>query len=131
MSESTKIKIEPLYLLKVISGLIVLIALVVIAQSIPFVNDKFIHDAIIIILVLIALIFIPFIRFFYKHSDELQKLLHQNACVTSLSLVISISFIVGILQSSNIIPLFSQFWTMGLSICVWGLFLMLSDRNFK
>jgi hypothetical protein len=131
MSEGKKIKIELFYLLKIISGLVLLAALIVIAQGIQFMSDGLIHDAIMVVLVLIALGFIPFIRFFYKRADELQKLLHQNSCVTSLSFVISISFVTGVLQSSNVIPLFSQFWTMGLSICVWGLFLMLSDRNFK
>jgi hypothetical protein len=131
MSESDKVKIQPLYLVKIISGLLVLIALVLIAQSIPFVNDTLIHHALIATLILLAAGLIPFIRFFYRNSDELQKLLHQNSCVTSLSVVISTSFIIGILQSSNVIPLFNQFWTAGLSICVWGLFLMLSDRNFK
>jgi len=125
------IKIDPLYLLKIVTGLALLGILIAIANSAPLIDNPALQQLLLAGLVLLSIGIIPFVKYFYKRADELQQLLHQYACVTSLSVVITISCVIGTLQASNIIPLFNQFWTMGLSIGVWGLFLMLSDRSYK
>lgn len=131
MNDATEIKIDPLYLLKIVTGLALLGILIAIANSAPLIENSALQQLLLAGLVLFSIGIIPFVKYFYKRADELQKLLHQHACVTSLSVVITVSCVIGILQASNLIPLFNQFWTMGLNIGVWGLFLMLSDRSFK
>src|SRR5437868_15297262 len=120
MNDATEIKIDPLYLLKIVTGLALLGILIAIAISAPLIENSALQQLLLAGLVLFSIGIIPFVKYFYKRADELQKLLHQHACVTSLSVVITVSCVIGILQASNLIPLFNQFWTMGLNIGVWG-----------
>jgi len=67
----------------------------------------------------------------YLKMDELQKKLHEYASVMVLSLVISIAGIIGVLQVSEVIPLFNQFWFLAIGIALWGVALVFSDRFYK
>jgi len=124
--------VQPLYLLKILLGLLALGSLVISAQAAGFPDFTerqrwFLFAALIVVALAIA----PFVRFIFRRMDELQQLLHQKACANSLALIVSISAVTGILQESGLIPMFSQFWTLGGVVAIWGIQLMLADRTYK
>ena len=131
MSEKSITKIDPIYLFKIIFGLILVGMIIIVANLVQFIHMEFPRQLIITVLVLAALGLIPFIKLIYARMDELQKILHQIASVNSMSIIISVSGIIGILQASKIIQLFNQLWTLVFIIAIWGINLMLSDKHFK
>lgn len=73
----------------------------------------------------------PIIRMVYRRMDELQRVLHQQASMNTLSILASDCCLIGILQANQVIPLFNQFWSLGLIIVLWGINLMLADRSYR
>lgn len=123
---------SPVYLLKVLSGLAILAMVGLTAFWLPVSGATELQQQFVLsILMILAIGMIPLVKLIYRRMDELQKLLHKNASMISLSIVSSVSCLIGILQASNIIPLFNQFWTLGVVVVVWGINLMLADHRFK
>lgn len=132
MSEKQIPFLQPLYLLKVLLGLSALGCLIILAQaaSLSDLTERqrwYLFSA----LIAVAIAIVPFVGSIFRRMDELQQLMHKNACVTSLTLITSASAIIGILQESGLIPIFSQFWTLGGIVAIWGIQLMLADRTYK
>lgn len=132
MNKKRITSLQPMYLLKIILGLLIL-AGVVMAAFYPGVSglSPFIRNVAIGGLVVVSAAIIPFVRRIYTNMDELQKVLHQNACVASLTVIAAVSAIIGILQANNLIPIYNQFWTLGLVIGLWAINLMRADRHYK
>lgn len=123
--------IHPLYILKVLAALLVIglgiLAAFWFADSGASLAQ---HQVSIAVLVALALALVPGVRWIYLRRDELQRLHHQQACVTSMAILASACALLGILQANQLLPLFNQFWTFGLLIAVWGVQLMLADRRY-
>jgi hypothetical protein len=125
-------QLQPLYLFKVLLGLTFLSTLIFTALLLPQARlSPTQHQLGLGILLILALALIPYVQAVYRRRDELQQLLHMRASMQTLALLTTVSCLLGILQASDIIPLFNQFWTLGLLIAVWGLNLMLADRHYK
>ncbi len=123
---------QPLYLLKVLTGLAVLAMVVFAAYWLPISGASPAKQQWGVgLLLLVAVALAPIMRRVYQRMDELHKLLHKRASMASLSFLTSVSCLVGILQANHLIPLFNQFWTLGLVAAVWGVNLMLADRRFR
>lgn len=123
---------QPVYLLKIILGLIVVAGLIAAAYGLsvsglpPFIRNLWLGA-----LLLVAAVIAPFAGHVYRKMDELQKHQHQNACVASLPLIAAVSAMLGILQLNGLLPAFNQFWTLGLVGGVWAINLMLADRRYR
>ncbi len=123
---------QPAYLLKVLAGLAILATLIMTALWLPLSGISSLQQgAGLTLLLALAVAMVPMVQGVYRRRDELQKLLHQNASVASLTMLASASSLLGILQASQIVPLFNQLWTLGLLVAVWGVNLMLADRRFR
>lgn len=123
---------QAIYLLKILAGLAVLAMVVVTALWFPLSGAS--PDQLrwgLGLLLVLAVALIPLVRLVYHRMDELQKLLHKKASMSSLSLLVSMSCAIGILQASRLVPLFNQFWTLGFIVMVWGVNLMLANRRFQ
>lgn len=132
MNDRPAAPFHPMYLLKVLAGLSVLGVLVLVAQSIDLLGlPLFLQRVLVALLVSLALAIVPFTRFVYPRTDELEQILHQTASVNSLVIVASASTVLGILQAAHLIPVFNQFWTLGLIVATWGIQLMLADRYYR
>ncbi len=120
------------YLGKVIAGLLALIGLALASVLLESAElGEPLKNALVAVLVLSALALPVFVRAVYRKMDELQKRLHERACVFSLGLTFSASFVAGILQSHHIVPEFSPFWICATIVCSWGLGLALANRQFS
>lgn len=128
MNEKSSSPLQPAYVLKIILGLMVVAGVIIAACALgssslsPPVRYIFLG-----VLLIIAVAVVPFVRRIYKKMDELQKLQHQTACLSSLPVIAAASAIVGILQFNGLIPAFNQFWMFGLVLGVWAVNLMLAD----
>ncbi|WP_035052196.1 hypothetical protein [Andreprevotia chitinilytica] len=132
MNEEQTFPVQPLYIFRIVLGLLVLGSLVVAAYALPLSDASPLARYLQISgLALLAATIVPSVWYVYNSMDELQKILHQSACASSLSLIAAISAIVGILQANELIPVFNQFWTLGTIIGVWGVNLMLVDKRYK
>lgn len=132
MNEKPASLLQPRYLLKIILGLLILIGLVAAAHELSLSRVSTLTRYLLLGgLILVSAAIVPFVRRVYSKMDELQKVLHQNACVASLTILAATSCIIGILQANDVIPAFNQFWTLGMIICLWAINLMLADRQYK
>lgn len=123
---------QPIYLLKVLTGLAVLAMVILAALWLPDSGVSPVQQRTgLAVLLLSAIALVPVVQLIYHRMDELQKLLHQKASMISLAMLASGSCLVGILQASELAPLFNQFWTLGFVVVVWGINLMLADRRLK
>jgi hypothetical protein len=123
---------QPVYLLKIILGLIVVAALIVAAYGLSLCSvSLFTRNFLMGVLFVVSSAIVPFVRRVYLKMDELQKLQHQNACVNSLPLIAVMSAIIGILQVNKLLPAFNQFWGLGMIAGVWAISLMLADRHYR
>lgn len=124
--------IQPVYLLKIILGLIIVAGLIAAACGLSLLDlSPFMRNMLLGALLIAAAVIVPFARRVYLKMDELQKLQHQNACVASLPIVAAASAMLGILQVNDVIPAFNQFWVFGMVAAVWAINLMLADRSFR
>jgi hypothetical protein len=132
MDEKSFAPLQPAYLLKIIFGLIVIAGLIVAAYEVSlFSLSPFTHIFLLGLLLIFSAAIIPFVRRVYSKMDELQKVLHQNACVSSLPIIAAMSATIGILQVNDVIPAINQFWAVGGIVGVWAINLMLADRRYK
>ncbi len=123
---------QPIYFLKVLTGLAVTAMVIIAAFWLPLSDASHIQQRLgLAALLLFAVALIPVVHLIYHRMDEMQKLLHQKASMISLVILASASCAIGILQASQLAPLFNQFWILGLIVVVWGINLMLADRRFK
>lgn len=117
------------YLIKVLLGLALLILEVVVALGLPdLVMDATARQAVIVLLVLTMLMQVPLIRWLYGRADELQQLMHRQACARSLAWLAAGCGMVGVLQANGLIPAFNQFWMLAALVALWSVQLMLADR---
>ncbi len=132
MHEKYLSPLQPVYLLKIIFGLMVVAGLIAAAYGLsvsglpPFMRNVWLGA-----LLLAAMAIVPFVGRVCRKMDELQKHQHQNACVASLPLIAAVSAMLGMLQFNEWLPAFNQFWTLGLVGGVWAINLMLADRRFR
>lgn len=133
MNDETPIaSLQPIYLLKVLMGLLAVCGVILAAIWLPLSGASLAQQRwLVAALAVLALALVPAVQWFYRRSDELQRLQHQHACVSSLAVAASVSGLTGILQANQLIPLFNQFWTLGLLLALWGFQLMRADRRFK
>lgn len=133
MNDETPIApLQAIYLLKVLAGLIAVCMVILAAFWLPLSGTSLAQQRwLIAVLAVLTLALVPAVHWVYRRSDELQRLQHQHACVSSLAVVASVSGLIGILQANQLIPLFNQFWTLGLLLALWGVGLMRADRRFK
>lgn len=130
--ESPLLYPRPIYLLKVLTALVVLAMVIIVALWLPLSNVSPVQQrAGLAVLLVFAIALFPVVQLIYYRMDELQKLLHQKASMISLAMLASVSCLIGILQASQLAPLFNQFWTLGLVVVVWGINLMRADRRLK
>lgn len=123
---------QSLYLLKVLTALAVLATIVSASFWLPLSGlSPVLRGMGIVALLALALAMVPLVRWVYHRMDELQWLLHQQSSMASLSMLASVSCLLGILQANQLVPLFNQFWTLALLVAVWGINLMLADQRFK
>jgi hypothetical protein len=117
------------YLIKVLLGLALLVLDVLVALGLPDAEmSATARRAVIVVLVLAMLMQVPLIRWLYGRADELQQLMHRQACARSLGWLAAGSGIAGVLQANGVIPVFNQFWMLGVLVALWGVQLMLADR---
>lgn len=131
MNDTSREKLDFVYLARIIIGLIILLVAVAIALFLPFISDNIGRYSVLIFLAIFAFSLIPAIRYFYSRMDELQKLIHQSSSTMTLTFLAFAAFVVGVLQSAEIIPQFNAFWSFGAIVVVWGVNLMLSDKQYK
>jgi hypothetical protein len=117
------------YLIKVLLGLALLALEVLVALGLPELTlSTTARQAVIIVLVLTMLMQVRLIRWLYGRADELQQLMHRQACARSLAWLAAGSGIAGVLQANGVIPAFNQFWMLAALVALWGVQLMLADR---
>lgn len=131
MNDTSREKLDFVYIARIIIGLVVLLAAVAAALSLPLISHNISRYSVLIILSVFALSLIPVIRHFYSRMDELQKLIHQSSSTMTLAFLAFAAFVAGVLQSAEIIPQFNAFWFFGAIVIVWGINLMLSDKHYK
>ncbi len=132
MNEKSTLQLQPVYLLRIVLGLIVVAGLIASAYELSvFGLSPFTRYLLLGVLLLVSAAIVPFVRRVYIKMDELQKLQHQNSCVASLPVIAAASAIMGILQVNDLMPEFNQFWTLGMVVGVWAINLMLADRLYK
>ena len=133
MNDETPIApLQDTYLLKVLMGLLAVCLVILAAIWLPLSGASLVQQRwLVAALAVLALALAPAVQWVYRRSDELQRLQHQHACVSSLAVAASVSGLAGILQANQLIPLFNQFWTLGLLLALWGVQLMRADRRFK
>ncbi len=123
---------QAIYLSKVLTGVLTVGLLVLSALWLPLLGiSPTQRHVTVVVLALLSLTAVPWVYWVYHRRDELQRLLHQQACVGAITVVASVSAVVGILQANQCLPLFNQFWTLGLLMLVWGVQLMWADRRFR
>lgn len=120
------------YLAKVLAGLALVAAVVLLAlwlpqQTMEPATRRIATGA----LVLLALGFVPWVGWVYRRRDEMLQGQHQRASMHSLAWCAAASGVVGVLQAAEWLPLFSQFWTLGLLIVVWALQLVWANFQNK
>lgn len=132
MNEKYISPLQPVYLFKIVLGLIVVMGLIVAACGLSLLDlSPFMRNILLGMLLIAAAAVVPFVSRVYHKMDELQKLQHQNACVASLPIIAAVSAMLGILQVNGVIPAFNQFWWLGMVVGVWAVNLMLADRHFR
>lgn len=123
---------QPAYILKVLAGLLALGLIGFCALWLPVSGASPEQHAVgVAILIIVAMGLMPAIAWVLSQRDELQRLHHQQASVGTLAVLASAFTVIGILQTNQWLPLFNQFWTMGLLLATWGIRLMWADRSFR
>ncbi len=123
---------QSLYISKIIAGLLAISLLIYCAYGLPTLELAATQrNAAMVALVGLALALVPAVSRIYRRRDELQRLQHQQASVSTVAVLAAASAVVGILQANQWMPMFNQFWTLGLLLAIWGVQLMWADRRFR
>lgn len=131
MNEKYSAPPQPVYVLKIILGLMVVVGLFAAAHALELSGfSPLARHVLLGALLMVAAAIVPFVKRIYNRRDELQKLQHQAACVATLPIIAAASAIAGILQLNDLIPALNQFWLFGLVLGVWSINLMLADRPY-
>lgn len=124
--------IQPVYVLKLLAGLLALGLLGLCALWLPVSGASTMQQSVgVAVLVTLAVALVPAISWAVSRRDELQRLQHQQASASTIAFLASAFAIVGILQANQWLPMFNQFWTLGLLVAVWGTRLLWADRRFR
>lgn len=118
-----------LYIIKIIIGLI----LIGLAITIPLIGLTFELPQWLLKTLSIGIFIsiLPVSYLIYSRMDELQKKLHNHASVATLTILIPAMGVIGVLQASNVIPLFNHVWVLISGIIIWGISLVFSDHFYK
>ncbi len=117
------------YMIKVLFGLALLALELLIALGLPYAAmGATTRQVAIVTLALIMLMQVQLVHWLYGRADELRQLIHRQACTRSLPWLAVGCGVAGLLQANGVIPIFNQFWTLGVLVALWGLQLMLADR---
>lgn len=128
-SDATETRLA--YIFKILAGLLALGLLVFCAFWLPLWNvSSAQHHVAIAVLLVLAVALTPAVYWIVLRRDELQRLQHLQASASTIAVLASGSAVVGILQASQWLPLFNQFWALGLLLAVWGVQLMRADHRF-
>ncbi len=120
------------YLAKVLGGLSILAALVVTALWLPQAELGLAQQRVATVLLgLAALALVPAVRWVYVRRDEMLQRQHQQASMHALALCAAMNAVCGVLQAADWLPLFNQFWTLGLLIFIWAVQLVRADWQHK
>ena len=131
-TDNTPAAAQLAYLSKVLIGLSALAALVLLALWLPHVNLPITQQRLATAaLVLAAVALVPMVHWAYRRCDEMLQLQHQRASMHALAWCAAVSTVCGVLQAADWVPLFSQFWTLGLVLVAWGFQLVWADRQHK
>jgi hypothetical protein len=130
--DETLAAVQLSYLAKVLTGLACVAAMVLLAlwlpqQTMEPATRRIATGA----LVLLALGLVPWVGWAYHRRDEMLQQQHQRASMRSLAWCAAASAVAGVLQAAEWLPLFSQFWALGLLIAVWALQLVWADFHNK
>lgn len=130
--DETPAALQLVYLAKVLAGLSLLAALVLLALWLPLEPvSETARQVATVLLSLAALGLVPGVRWVYRRCDEMLQLQHQRASMHGLSWGVAACALCGVLQAAGWLPLFNQFWTLGLLIAVWALQLVWADAQHK
>ncbi len=117
------------YIVKILGGLILIGSAVLITLiTLPIQLPQWLMQ---ILSIGIFISICPGSYLIYSKMDELEKKLHNHACIATLTILIPAMGVIGVLQASNIIPLFNQVWVLVIGIIIWGISLVFSDRFYK
>lgn len=129
MNEETAGRLQPQYLVKVLFGLGLLAAAVMVAQLLPLLAlTPATRWFAIGLLVVAMLALIAFASRQSQRVDELHLAIHRKASMHSLPWLAAVCGVIGVLQANDLLPPLNQFSTLGLLIVIWGVHLMLADR---
>ncbi len=124
-----KQKIELRYIMKILTGIFVLSAAIIMTFFSSSINLE--HWLLVGLPIAIFGILPLFTYFIYSKMDELQQKLHNNACATSFPLLTSLVAVIGVLQANDILPLFNLVWVFIGFIAIWSLLLVFNDYIYK
>jgi len=120
------------YLVKVVTGILLVISICTAAFLLPESNfSDGLNLGVTGMLILFFIVLFPVVYLIYRRMDELQRRLHEHASVFTITLLVSISGALGVLQANQIIPLFNQVWTLGIAIVIWATALSFFDKFYK
>jgi hypothetical protein len=132
MTDTPWLRAQAIYLGKVVAGLLALFGLGSAAVFLKTMDlSESIRNVVLAALVLASLMIPVFVRAVYRGMDELQKRLHERACMFSLGITFAVAFVAAILEIHRIVPPFSPFWICACIGGGWGLGLALADREFN
>ena len=115
-----------------VTGLLLVISACAVAFLVPKFNfSDGLTWGVVGMLILFFIVLFPVVFLIYRKMDELQKRLHEHASVFTITLLVSISGALGVLQANQIIPLFNQVWTLAIAIIIWATALSLFDKFYK
>lgn len=122
---------DPRYVARVVLGLVLVAAGVVVA----FVASKLEEDlprwAIVAGLVLLSTASVPLVKAAVRRRDEFHRSLYEQACGTTVPVAFATFAIIGVLQASDLLPPLSAFASMAVVLVTWGVSLSFTDRHFR
>jgi hypothetical protein len=130
--DETPAALQLAYLAKVLAGLSLLAALVLLALWLPQQPvSQGTRQVVTGLLGLAALGLVPAVRWAYRRCDEMLQRQHQHASMHGLVWGVAACALCGVLQAAGWLPLLNQFWMLGLLIAVWALHLVRADAQHK
>ncbi len=129
MLEENAARVQLRYLSKVLLGLGLLGLELLIALGLPeAAMGATARQGVIAVLVLSMGLQLQWARWLYGRADELRQAIHRQASANTLPWLAAASGVAGVLQANGVIPVYNEFWTLGLLLALWGVQLMWADR---